>query len=203
MRIGERSALALKACLILSLLCQQLAAGVAPIVHRAPIQTAYESVEETVETCGGCGCCELENGQSTCPCCTEVQEEESCCSEIEKADLEASADVDFVAEESRDPSGVVGTSRSDKAIRSAEPTRNAISLSHSCNCVRDNNPATIPLDSPSRRGERSQAKSVSALPTSVRSPCEILPACCRYSPESLLGHSSSHYAQHTLCVWLL
>lgn len=194
MRIGERSALALKACLILSLLCQQLAAGVAPIVHRAPIQTACETVDETVETCGGCGCCELENGQSTCPCCTEVPEEESCCSEIEKADLEASADV--AAEESRDPSEVVG-------IIQPAAARNATSQSHSCNCVRDNNPTTIPLDTPSRRGERSQAKSVSAFPTSVRSPCEILPACCSYSPESSLGHSSSHFAQHTLCVWLL
>lgn len=182
MRIGERLRLAVKACLILSLLCQQLVASTVPM---QPLSLEHADKSDAVETCGGCGCCHLEVGQSSCPCCQEKQipesQEADCCS--------ATVSLEAVPVSSRPASS------GQHAVEETFP--------ENCGCVCGRPLRSLPLDSPSRRADRSNAKSAGTLPRTCPVNVAELPdvrPCLSGSNRTL---ASLHFTQRTLGVWLL
>ena len=77
MRLARRITTVVKVCLIITLMSQQVAAGLlASASSRTPSKCSTLAKEkadtepvETNTTCSGCGCCKVEHSRAHCSCC--------------------------------------------------------------------------------------------------------------------------------------
>ena len=85
MRFSSKTVTAIKVCLIITLLMQQVAVSAVSFETRKSCRVLDNaSASASEKLCSGCGCCEIRESDEFCSCCAHEQESEtkqtSCCS---------------------------------------------------------------------------------------------------------------------------
>ena len=190
MRFASKIATVIKACLIITLMMQQVAvgAGIAPMgVAGKSCSNSMESVEaeRAITVCSGCGCCEIDEADQYCSCCSEKEKpqprEASCCSAGDVEEKEGSA-----AESRSKPKTLLEASNGE---------------THGCTCVRNRAP-TQPSKTPS--SQRSIRDQLVRQPDAIDSRA-VLAQSERHSYPVAPPISLSKFccAQRALCIWQL
>ena len=191
MRFPSKIETAIKACLIITLMMQQVAlgAGIAPmgIAGKSCSNSMEASVSEHTATvlCSGCGCCEIDEADQYCSCCSAKEKPQpkkaSCCSAGDVEEKHVSA-----AESRSQPKAVLEGSNGE---------------THGCTCIRNRAP-TQPSKTPS--SQRSIRDHLVRQPDAIDSRAILAHLeRHRYPVAPPISLSKFCCAQRALCIWQL
>lgn len=191
MHFSSKTVTAIRACLIICILMQQVAMSAATWTLKSCIELDTASTSSSVKICGGCGCCELRESDESCSCCAHEQESEtkqtSCCSSND--------------EKSR-VSHSKAKSTPGKQSNQSSFAKSYGDVSHVCNCALNRAPKH-PSESPSSsRNIRDQfvrkidSTNSHVLPVHLERGSSYFVALPSVTPRP-------SYAQLSFCVWQL